>query len=192
MSDQQEVIKRFMRALDKTPFGGTKAIDAALRKCSEFLSLDALIDQFVADCENAEDADMFLLEKCGIDLDNGDTGAITGFDAGGFIVKTKDSIVEEIGDANYPEGTSFEINGLTINIPEQSELTDAQQNVIKGLYSWWLSGALNLIADSVPKARQPSTRSRLNLFRAEISSRKSDIDTICRAARRHGSFCRLT
>ena len=148
MSDQQEVIKRFMRALDKTPFGGTKAIDAALRKCSEFLSLDALIDQFVADCENAEDADMFLLEKCGIDLDNGDTGAITGFDAGGFIVKTKDSIVEEIGDANYPEGTSFEINGLTINIPEQSELTDAQQNVIKGLYSWWLSGALNLIAES--------------------------------------------
>ena len=145
MSAQQEVIRRFMASLDKTPLEGTDAVDAAVRACSDFDDLDALIDQFISDCENADD---FLKNYCGIDLDNEDTGAITGFDAGGSTVKTNESIVLESGDASYPEGTSFEINGLTVNIPEQDELTDAQQTIIRGLYSWWLSGALDLIAES--------------------------------------------
>ena len=148
MSAQQEVIRRFMASLDKTPLKGTAAADAAVRACSDFNSLDALIEQFISDCQNAEDGDDFLKNYCGIDLDNKDTGAITGRDAGGSIVKTNETIVLESGDATYPEGTSFEINGLTVNIPEQDELTDAQQTIIRGLYSWWLSGALDLIAES--------------------------------------------
>ena len=148
MSAQQDVIKHFMGALDKTPLSGTAAVDSAVRACSDFGSLDELIDRFIADCENAESGDAFLKDYCGIDLDNDDTGAITGFDAGGDTVKTKDSIVEESGEATYPESTSFVINGLTVNIPEQSDLTEKQQAVVRGLYSWWMGGALDLIAES--------------------------------------------
>ena len=148
MSAQREVIRRFMASLDKTPFKGTDALDAAVRACSDFGGIDELIDQFISDCENAESADDFLKTYCGIDLDNEDTGAITGADAGGDTVKTAESIVEESGEAGYPEGTSFVVNGLTINVPEQSELTDAQQRIVRGLYSWWMSGAFDLINES--------------------------------------------
>lgn len=142
MSTQQKVIRRFMRALDEA------ALDEAIRSCSSFDGLDGLINQFISDCEGASSAEEFLLDKCGIVLDNDDTGAITGSDAGGSITKTAESIVEESGEANYPEGTSFEIDGLTVNVPERDTLTEAQQNVIRGLYSWWVKGALDLIKES--------------------------------------------
>ena len=148
MSAQQEVIRRFMASLDKTPLKGADALNAALKSCSDFDDIDELIEKFISDCENAETVDAFLKNYCGIDLDNEDTGAIIGSDAGGSIVKTADSIVEESGESEYPEGTSFTVNGLTVNIPEQSELNNAQKTIVRGLYSWWLSGAFDLIAES--------------------------------------------
>ena len=46
-------------------------------------SIQTLINQMVEDCKTTGNATKFLKDYCGIDLDNTDTGAITGSDADG-------------------------------------------------------------------------------------------------------------
>ena len=149
MSAQQDVIKHFMGALDKTPLSGTAAVDSAVRACSDFGSLDELIDQFIADCENAESGDVFLKNYCGIDLDNDDTGAITGWDAGGSTVKTKKTIVNETSELENFVGTGFVVDGLTVKLNDDFRaLTPTQRQIVQGLKTWWTSEPLRLIAES--------------------------------------------
>ena len=91
----------------------------------------------------------FLIEKCGIILDNKDTGAISGSDAGGSKTKTATDIIPSKGEAKYPEGTFFTVRGVTIyGIPPKETLTQDQQIIVQGLYSWWLRDALKLIEES--------------------------------------------
>ena len=45
-------------------------------------------------------------------------------------------------------GTSFTKRGLTVIVPKKSTLTQAQQTIVQGLYSWWIDAALNLIEES--------------------------------------------
>ncbi|MBQ7704331.1 MAG: hypothetical protein IJT73_02730, partial [Selenomonadaceae bacterium] len=92
---QQEVIKRFMASLDTTTKSGTAAVDEAINYATsgKFKTTQALINQMLADRENAKSGDDFLKRYCGIDLTNADTGAITGSDAGGSKVKTSTSVV---------------------------------------------------------------------------------------------------
>lgn len=131
MPTQQGVIKAFMKALDthtfkRSDFKNDKAFtkkifDAAIKACSNFSSAQAVINKMVSDCESYIAADSkngwenFLLEKCGINLKNRETGAITGADAGGSKIKTATSIVPESGslDENFKEN-SFTVNGLTV------------------------------------------------------------------------------
>lgn len=96
--------KKFMAALDTHTFKRsnfnsdkaltTKILDYAIKKCSGFGGVQTVIDKMIADCKSYTAADSkngwekFLLEKCGINLDNRDTGAITGADAGSSKVKT--------------------------------------------------------------------------------------------------------
>ena len=90
-----------------------------------------------------------MIEKCGIILNNEDCGAITGSDAGGSEVKTPLDILPVEGDAVYPEGSEFTVNGLTIyGIPDRSTLTEQEQLVVQGLYSWWIRDSLNLIEET--------------------------------------------
>ena len=145
---QQEVIKAFMESLDTTKTSGVKALNAAVKACLDFNDLQSVIDKLISDCKNATSTKAFLKEKCGIILDNEDTGAITGWDAGGSKIKTAESIVPESGKASYPSGTSFTKRGLTVIIPKKSSLTKVQQIIVQGLYSWWIDSALELIEQS--------------------------------------------
>lgn len=118
VKSQQEVIYNFMQSLDATVKYGLEAFNEAVAACSEGLygSAAALINSFKNDCMlhggNTTLAQKnFLLDYCGINLDNADTGAITGLDAGGPVEKTKLSVVEE------PEG--LELEDLVYDYPDK-------------------------------------------------------------------------
>ena len=179
MATQQEVIKAFMKALDnhtlkkgnnETDADFTKRIlDAAIKECSSFSSAQAVINQMLQDCKSYNEADSgsgwedFLLEKCGINLDNLDTGAITGSDAGGSKVKTAESIVpENIALNTNFKSDSFKIDNknLTVKLatgggknanPVEitfNDLSKQEQYLWQSLYSYWIQGGLDLISES--------------------------------------------
>ncbi len=149
MATQQDVIKSFMASLDKTTLSGTAAVDEAIQACSDFNSLQEVITQMVSDCRTVNNAKNFLLNYCGINLDNDDTGAITGWDVGGSVVKDSEDIVPETGELINFTGNSFTVNGLTLQLEENfDDLTDNQKFIWQGLYTWWAKGALDLIAES--------------------------------------------
>ena len=148
MASQKEVIEAFMKSLDKTSASGVNALNEAVKACSKFKSLQSVINQLINDCKSATIVDEFLQEKCGIILNNEDTGAITGSDAGGSKIKTVENVVPETGKASYPSGTSFTKRGLKVIVPKKSSLTKTERIVVQGLYSWWIDEALKLIEES--------------------------------------------
>ena len=77
----QDVIKNFMASLDQTNLSGESALDEAISACSNgaFSTIQEAIDQMVSDCRTSSSANAFLADYCGIDLNNADTGAITGY-----------------------------------------------------------------------------------------------------------------
>ena len=148
----QEVIKNLVKAWNESMLDGTAKLDESIRLCSQFDGIQDVIDNMVADCKKAGDADTFLKKYCGIILDNDDTGAITGWDAGGLNVKTTDDIIPETSAVkkikNY-SNTSFVRDNVTINIAENLDsLTAKGKKVLNGLYSWWAEESLNLIEES--------------------------------------------
>ena len=149
-TSQLSVIKRFMRSLDTTSLSGTKALDKAVKYASNgyFSNITAAINKMISDCKSLG-ATNFLLKKCGIILDNDDTGAITGSDAGGKTTKTKDSIVPESGslDTSFT-GTSFTTNGLTFRLAKTTSLTKNEKIIWQALKTWWAEETLNLIKES--------------------------------------------
>lgn len=145
----QTVIKNFMSSLDQTTLNGTAALDQAVASVSNFKSWSELINNMTSDCAAYDgDGDSFLKEKCGIILNNSDTGAITGSDAGGSVTKTADSIVPESGEWTYPNSSSFTINGLTVNINDFDSLDQSEQWIVGALYTWWIKEGLALIDSS--------------------------------------------
>ena len=108
--------------------------------------MNEVIKNMVNDCAKVNNADHFLRDYCSIILDNADTGAITGWDAGTSIVKTAESIVNEEGAVQTFTGSEFTVNGLTIHVPPAQNLP--QQTIINGLYTWWAKNSLNLIEQS--------------------------------------------
>lgn len=115
---QQEVIKKFMKSLDTTTYSGVAALDQAVSVASGgyFKDIKTAVDKMVEDCSVTGNANDFLSNYCGIDLSNTDTGAITGADAGGSTVKTKNSIVPEEGSLNNFTENTFKANGLTVQL----------------------------------------------------------------------------
>ena len=161
MATQQEVIKKFMQSLDNSKQKDVqRALDEAVKNCSngKFSSMKALTDSFVRDVsiyggdDHSRDyykqVDEFLRNYCGITLGNADIGAITGADAGGKKVKTKESIVQESGSLSYPVGDKTTINGLTFHWPDKSSLSKDERAIVERLNSWWAKGALDLIQES--------------------------------------------
>ncbi len=142
----QEAIKKFMSVLDKTKFKGLAAVDEAIKSSSRFSSAAEVIENMINDCKRVNNADHFLRDCCGIILDNADTGAITGWDAGTTKVKTAESVVQEEGTIKQFSGSSFTVDGLTVNVPPPQNAT--QQNIINGLYTWWIKSALDLVEQS--------------------------------------------
>ena len=169
MATQQEVIKRFMAALDTTSKKGTAALDEAINYATNgtnrhFKTIAEVITAMKADISSTNNADNFLKNFCGINLDNTDTGAITGSDAGGSTTKTAASIVSESGslDTSFKENyfTLSNYDGITFYLSELDsngrftgnlnfkDLTPQQQYIWRGLKTWWANDALALIAKS--------------------------------------------
>ena len=134
MATQQSVIKSFMSSLDKATVKGSAELNAAIKNSSKFKSTQAVINQLISDCKSYIAADSengwenFLLEKCGINLDNRDTGAITGSDAGNSTAKTAESVVPESGKLKNFTGKSFTKNGLTFTLDESFTNLSAKEN----------------------------------------------------------------
>lgn len=141
-----QVIHRFMAALNRTKLRGIAAVDEAVRKSSKFGDVDEVIACMINDCKRLRDADKFLRDCCGIVYDNADTGSITGWSAGGNIVKTKDSIVDEVGRVKIFRGREFTVDGLNVIVP--NNLRGVQQDIVNGLYTWWIKNTLDLIVES--------------------------------------------
>lgn len=160
MSQQQNVIQKFMHSLDETKQQGTAALDEAVRACSQFRSYQDLVNHFISDAEQAGNYQSFLRNSCGIILDNDDTGAITGADAGGSSVKTAESIVPEPkGTVRWEYHTDpktgeiyHDIRGLRFVVAKNRAVYDSyteKETIIrKGLSGWWISGGLDLINES--------------------------------------------
>ena len=146
---QQNIIKRFMRALDMTNAAGRKALDAAVNYSTGgyFKTFQAAVNQMVKECKTLG-ADKFLLQQCGINLSNTDTGAITGADAGGSKVKTAESIVPESGklDTTFKD-TSFKVDGVTFRL-EATSLSSNETYMWQALKAWWAREGLKLNAQS--------------------------------------------
>ena len=148
----QDVIKNLVKAWTKTQLTGTAKLDESIRLCSHFTGIKDVINHMVADCKKAGNADTFLKKYCGIILDNNDTGAITGWDAGGLTVKTAKDIIPETTPVQHLDDytqASFVRDNVTINISSTGDtLTADGKKVFDGIYSWWAEGALNLIEES--------------------------------------------
>ena len=149
MATPQNVIKNFMYVLDGTESSSTAALDEAVKSVSNFSNWSELTRTMINDCQAYNgDYDSFLRNECDIILENIDTGAITGSDAGGGSIKTAESVVPESGAITYPSSNTFTIQGLTIKVPELSTLSDSQKFIVGALYTWWINSSLTLINDS--------------------------------------------
>ena len=170
---QQEVIKKFMASLDKTTKSGTAALDEAINAATngKFKTAQELINQMLADRAKAKNGDDFLKRFCGINLDNADTGAITGADAGGSKIKTSTSVMPNgTFDTSFKQnsftkrGVTFKLaklaetyNGSQISVNDlkySSEIgfndlkDEVQKHIWQALYSFWAEEALKLIEES--------------------------------------------
>lgn len=147
---QQDIVKRFMRTLDVTTASDKTALDQAINYATGgyFSDTTTLINQMISDCKNLG-ANKFLLQKCGINLSNTDTGAITGSDAGGTKIKTAESVVPESGklDTSFT-GTSFTTKrGLTFRL-EKTNLSTTEKFIWRAIKTWWAEESLKLIENS--------------------------------------------
>ncbi len=161
---QQDVIRTFMGVLDTVSSDGVGRLNQAVSVASGgyFTNIQAAINQMVNDCQSANNANDFLLNYCGINLNNTDTGAISGYDAGGSTYqKTASGVVPETGSLSSFTGNSFTTNGLRVQLSSFSDsyymtpsnlnfssLNSTQQYIWQALYTWWTDGALDLITES--------------------------------------------
>ncbi|MBR4641137.1 MAG: hypothetical protein IKO74_00235 [Selenomonadaceae bacterium] len=148
----QDVIKNLVKAWSKSLLTETAKLDESIKMCTPFESIQDVIDKMISDCKKAGDADTFLKKYCGIILGNDDTGAITGWDAGGLKVKTTSNVIPDPSTVktikDYTKA-SFVANNVTINIAEKlSSLTAVGKKILNGLYSRWAEESLSLIEES--------------------------------------------
>ncbi|MBE6091661.1 MAG: calcium-binding protein [Selenomonas ruminantium] len=159
MATPKGVMQTFMRMLmNSTSSSGKEALDNAVRECSngKYYTMDAALDSFISEVltyKNSTEKEQkkFLADRCGIIMDNEDTGALIGADASGGAVKTKISIVDEGGDlsiGSYPYSGSSYIHGITFKWPDSSTLTAKQQNILSRMNTIWLDKAMELVENS--------------------------------------------
>ena len=149
----QDVIKNLVKAWCQTSLGGTAKLDEAIKLSTHFNGIQDAINHMIADCKAAGDPDTFLRKYCGIILDNDDTGAITGWDAGGDAVINGDDIVGETLETaqHVPDykDTTFTADDLTIHIGSSGSSLNANgKKTFDGIYSWWADEAVKLVENS--------------------------------------------
>ena len=152
MSTQLEVIQDFMKSLDKTSSSGENALAKAISASSPFRSLQSVRESLIEDCStNAKDVEDFLKTYCGINFNTKDTGAVTGAEMGGK-TRTEANIIAESGDLKTSfQDSSFTVNDLKVELADSKtfdSLSESEQFIWQGLYTWWVENALNLISKS--------------------------------------------
>ena len=157
-STPQQVIRALMHSFDKTTKSGMDAFDEAINYSTGGTIKDKnqLVQQFMADLNGSANYTDFLKNYCDIILDNADTGAITGSDAGGGGTKTAESVVPETGfpvtSKGLPTlGSVTTINGLNVHWPTSGisgALTAAEKHILEGLNSDWIEQSLKLVKDT--------------------------------------------
>lgn len=147
-ADEQGVIIDFMAYLNNSNLSAQQALDGAINYATGgiFTNEADLKAKFLGDIAGGD-----LLDVCGIDLTNKDTGSITGLDAGGEKEKTAESVVPEEGlpyGNNAPAvGSTTTINGLAVKWPDSG--SDAAKIAItSALQSQWLENCMNLVNES--------------------------------------------
>ena len=115
----KDSMKRFMDVLDRR---GAAAFDDAVAAGTggQFKSKDELCAAIVRDFRKSPDAESFLRQHCGIDLDNRDTGAVSGRESVGVEVKTEDTVAGTTMSprfAEYPDANETIIDGLRVHWP---------------------------------------------------------------------------
>ncbi|MBR6888268.1 MAG: hypothetical protein IKN16_07450 [Selenomonadaceae bacterium] len=171
MSTPVGVIKKFVKTLVETKKTGSDAIDEAFKAVGA-VRYDVFKSKYGTELRNTlyyqtSGAQTFAEQNCGIRINNEDTGAITGSDAGGKTTKTAESIVPEsakavkLTDAEY---NSFTKNGLTVNVTyaekDDKDVDEKfnysgetylakQKLVTRALYNWWIPESLDLINESL-------------------------------------------
>ncbi len=146
-ADEQGVLIDFMAFLNNSNLSAQDALDQAINYASGgmFQNEEDLKTRFVADMSGGDYFDL-----CGIDLDNDDTGSITGLDAGGEKEKTKVTIVPEEGSpygAAPAAGSTSTINGLTVKWPDSGSAA-MKQAIASALNNQWLENCMNLVNES--------------------------------------------
>lgn len=140
-----DAMASFMSYLDDANTTAQEALDGAIKYVSGgmFENEKSLIDSFINDITNSG------LEACGIDLNNDDTGAITGKDARNEVVKTAESIVpeKEYPYGGNPAGGTSRIRGLTVKWPA-SVNSDVERAILGALDNPWLQNCMDLIDES--------------------------------------------
>lgn len=181
-NSQADVIKSFMSVLSYTANTGFAALDEAVAYASlgRYANFTELVEDFKESClgnnsSRVSDIKDYIKNAWGINIDNEDTGAITGADAGGAIVKTKESVVSEDGfsvsdfvydtsntitainmfDTYYTEKEFYakNVNGLTLYWDESNwdslELDrPILERVIGAITNVWVNAASNLVEES--------------------------------------------
>ena len=127
MSSALASIQKFMNVLDNADNAVT-SLDDAVKEATNgrYVTMDAMINQAVTDFASAGSLNSFLTNKCGIDLNNADTGSITGLDANGGSEKTAESVVPESTQPSVwtsPSGKTTIIGDLEITWPDLAEDT---------------------------------------------------------------------
>ncbi len=150
MGIAQDRMRTFMGTLDGTSATGVSALDEAVRSISNFSSAAEWADAFALELRhyalNGKSPDEFLLDISSVILNNADTGAITGSDAGNGTEKTASTVILEATEPTYPTSDTSSFHNLSVHWPGAADT--AQARVICGLNSWWIPQSLQLIESS--------------------------------------------
>ena len=145
-----EFVHSFMYKLSVTYKDDSDKLNKALADLTPLANIDALKSAIKSDIEANNLAgnppEIFLLDKCNIDLNNVDIGALIGYDASGGPVYTKDNIIDEQTPLETHPSSAV-IEGCTVTFPNVS--TPLETFVLDGLYTWWIPLAFKLIKKSL-------------------------------------------
>ncbi len=158
-STLQQVIRALMHSFDDTKLTGFDAFDEAINYATggTIKNKNELVTKFMNDLNNSADYKEFLETYCDIILDNADTGAITGLDAGGGTTKTAESVVPEpnvlVSSWGVPTaGSITTINNLRVHWPrtgtQGATFTAAEEHIMAGLNSEWINQSVNLVKET--------------------------------------------
>lgn len=123
-NDAKGVLTRFMTSLSES--SGSEDMEKRLDKAIAAATKGTFVDfasakaKMSADRTAAASGTDFLLNSCGIDLANKDTGSITGYDAGSRYDKNDKDAVFEAGSVKFwtnPTAKTTIINGLEVKWP---------------------------------------------------------------------------